>query len=271
MEKIRLQKYLTDCGVLSRRAAEAEIAAGRVQVNGTTATVGQKIDPDTDVITYLGKHVRPLSPADHVTVMLNKPAGFVTTTSDEEGRPCVTELVADVGVRLYPVGRLDMFSTGLLLLTNDGELANLLTHPRHHLPKVYHVTVGGEISERQIKRLSSPMVIDDYRIRPVKVNVLRGWEHQTELEMTLYEGRNRQIRKMCDAVGLHVLSLKRVAMGPLVLGHLPEGKYRKLAPTEVTALKNLALRAPSKDAEPPKRVGIRIPKTKKDAAEHKED
>jgi 23S rRNA pseudouridine2605 synthase len=260
VEKIRIQKYFTDCGVLSRRAAEAEIAAGRVQVNGTTATVGQKIDPDVDVIIYLGKHVRPLPPADHITVMLHKPAGFVTTTSDEEGRPCVTALVEDLGVRVYPVGRLDMFSTGLLLLTNDGELANLLTHPRHHLPKIYHVTVGGEITERQLKRLSSPMVIDDYRIRPVKVNVLRGWEHQTELEMTLYEGRNRQIRKMCDTVGLRVLSLKRVAMGPLVLGHLPEGKYRKLAPTEVEALKNLALRQKSTAAEAPARVKVRVPK-----------
>ena len=264
MEKIRIQKYFTDCGVLSRRAAEAEIAAGRVQVNGTTATVGQKIDPDVDVVTYLGKQVRPLPPADHITVMLHKPAGFVTTTSDEEGRPCVTALVEDLGVRIYPVGRLDMFSTGLLLLTNDGELANLLTHPRHHLPKVYHVTVGGEITERQLKKLSSPMVIDNYRIRPVKVNVLRGWEHRTELEMTLYEGRNRQIRKMCDAVGLHILTLQRVAMGPLVLGHLPEGRYRKLAPTEVEALKNLALRPQPKTQETPSRVKIRVPKPPKD-------
>ena len=236
MEKIRIQKYFTDCGVLSRRAAEAEIAAGRVQVNGTTATVGQKIDPDVDVVTYLGKQVRPLPPADHITVMLHKPAGFVTTTSDEEGRPCVTALVEDLGVRIYPVGRLDMFSTGLLLLTNDGELANLLTHPRHHLPKVYHVTVGGEITERQLKKLSSPMVIDNYRIRPVKVNVLRGWEHRTELEMTLYEGRNRQIRKMCEQVGLTVKRLCRVSVGSVKLEGLPVGKWRYLTEKEVASL-----------------------------------
>lgn len=241
-EKIRIQKYFTDCGVLSRRTAESEIAAGRVQVNGNTATIGQKIDPSTDTVTYLGKPIRPLPPADHVTVMLNKPAGFVTTLKDEQGRPSVMDLVADLGVRVYPVGRLDMFSTGLLLLTNDGELAHLLTHPRHHLPKVYHVTVGGEVSPAQLKRLSSPMVLDGYRIRPVRVTPLRGWEHKTELEMTLTEGRNRQIRNMCDAVGLHVLSLHRVAIGPLVLGHLPEGHYRRLSPSEILALKNLSLK-----------------------------
>jgi 23S rRNA pseudouridine2605 synthase len=200
-----------------------------------------------------------MPPADHVTVMLHKPAGFVTTASDDKGRPSVTDLVADLGVRVYPVGRLDMFSTGLLLLTNDGELANLLTHPRHHLPKVYHVMVGGEVSPTQLKRLTSPMTIDGYRIKPVKVTPLRGWEHQTELEMTLTEGRNRQIRKMCEQVGLRVLSLHRVAIGPLVLGHLPEGKYRRLSPSEVAALKNLSLKPPQKDVAAP-RVKIRLPK-----------
>ena len=262
-EKIRIQKYFTDCGILSRRAAESEILAGRVQVNGVPAGIGQKIDPSTDVVTYLGKHIRPLPPADHVTVMLHKPAGFVTTASDDAGRPCVTDLVRDLGVRVYPVGRLDMFSTGLLLLTNDGELANLLTHPRHHLPKVYHVMVGGEISPTQLKRLNGPMTIDGYRLRPVKVNILRGWEHQTELEFTLGEGRNRQIRKMCEACGLRVLSLHRVAIGPLVLGHLPEGKYRRLAPTEIEALKNLSLKPPAKETAAPARVKIRVPKPDK--------
>ncbi|MBQ7337693.1 MAG: rRNA pseudouridine synthase [Clostridia bacterium] len=259
-EKIRIQKYFTDCGILSRRAAESEILAGKVQVNGVPAGIGQKIDPSADVVTYLGKPIRPLPPADHVTVMLHKPAGFVTTANDDRGRPCVTELVSDLGVRVYPVGRLDMFSTGLLLLTNDGELANLLTHPRHHLPKVYHVAVGGEVSPTQLKRLSSPMTIDGYRLRPVKVNLLRGWEHKTELEMTLTEGRNRQIRKMCEQVGLRVLSLHRVALGPLVLGHLPEGRYRRLAPAEVAALKNLSRKPPAKEVEAPARVKIRVPK-----------
>jgi 23S rRNA pseudouridine2605 synthase len=262
-EKIRIQKYFTVCGVLSRRAAESEIAAGRVLVNGLPAGIGQKIDPEHDVVTYLGKPIRPLPPADHVTVMLNKPAGYVTTVRDDEGRPCVTELVRDLDVRVYPVGRLDMFSTGLLLLTNDGELANLLTHPRHHLPKVYRVMVGGEVSPVQMKRLTSPMVIDDYRLKPVKVTPIRSWEHQTELEFTLTEGRNRQIRKMCEKVGLRVLSLRRIAIGPLVLGHLDEGRYRRLSPSEITALKNLSLRPPAKEQSAPPRVKIRVPKQPK--------
>ena len=242
-QTVRLQKYFTDCGVLSRRAAEQEIAAGHVRVNGEIATVGQKIIPGEDEITWNGKTIRLPKRAEHITVMLHKPAGFVTTTSDEQGRPCVTDLLSDLNVRLYPVGRLDMNSTGLLLLTNDGELANLLTHPSHHIPKIYHVTVGGEISEGELRKLSSPMVIDGYRIRPVKVNCLKAYEHASELEMTLHEGRNRQIRKMCQALDLHLLSLKRVAMGPLTLGHLPEGKFRYLSPSEVDALKRAALRA----------------------------
>ena len=242
-EGIRIQKYFTDCGVLSRRAAEAEIAAGRIKVNGERATIGQKIDPEKDTVTYQGSVVRPPKKAEHITVMLHKPAGFVTTTSDDQGRPCVTDLMQDLNTRVYPVGRLDINSTGLLLLTNDGELANLLTHPRHHVPKVYHVTVGGEITHQELRKLSSPMVIDGYRIRPVQVNCLRAYEHKSELEMTLCEGRNRQIRKMCASLDLHILSLKRVSMGPLSLGHLPEGKFRYLSPAEVEALRSAAIKA----------------------------
>jgi 23S rRNA pseudouridine2605 synthase len=259
VETIRLQKYFTDCGVLSRRAAEAEIEAGRVSVNGERATLGQKIDPETDRVLWNGKEIKPARKHEHVTVLLNKPAGFVTTTSDEEGRPCVTDLLSELNVRLYPVGRLDMNSTGLLLLTNDGELANLLTHPRHHVPKVYHVTVGGEISLSTIRRLSSPMTIDGYRIRPVKVDCLATYEHKSVLEMTLSEGRNRQIRKMCAALNLHILSLERVAMGPITLGHLPLGKFRYLAPTEVEALRNAALKAAATQDKPipaPKRPSV---------------
>lgn len=250
MEIIRLQKYFTDCGVLSRRAAEAEIEAGRVTVNGEKATLGQKIDPETDRVLWNGKEIKSPRKHEHTTVLLNKPAGFVTTTSDEEGRPCVTDLLSELNVRLYPVGRLDMNSTGLLLLTNDGELANLLTHPRHHVPKVYHVTVGGEISPATVRKLSSPMTIDGYRIRPVKVECLATYEHKSVLEMTLSEGRNRQIRKMCATLNLHVLSLERVAMGPILLGHLPLGKFRHLAPTEVEALRNAALKAAEQADKP---------------------
>lgn len=250
---VRLQKHFTDCGILSRRAAEAEIEAGRVRVNGTVATLGQKIDPDTDEVVWNGQIIRSSRRTEHVTVMLHKPAGFVTTTSDEQGRPCVTDLLGDLTTRLYPIGRLDMNSTGLLLLTNDGELANLLTHPSHHVPKIYHVTVGGEISNAQLRQLSSPMVIDGYRIRPVKVNCLRAYEHMSELEMILHEGRNRQIRKMCDAADLHVLSLKRVSMGPLALGHLPEGKFRYLSPSEVESLRRAAQKAAEDKTYTPKK------------------
>lgn len=250
-EGIRIQKYFTDCGVLSRRAAEAEIVAGRVKVNGERATIGQKIDPDKDTVTYKGTVVRPPKRAEHITVMLHKPAGFVTTTSDDQGRPCVTDLLQDLNTRVYPVGRLDINSTGLLLLTNDGELANLLTHPRHHVPKVYHVAVGGEITTQELRKLSSPMVIDGYRIRPVKVNCLRAYEHMSELEMTLCEGRNRQIRKMCASLDLHILSLKRVSMGPITLGHLPEGKFRYLSPSEVESLRHAAMKAAQQPSSRP--------------------
>lgn len=243
METIRLQKYFTDCGVLSRRAAEAEILAGRVRVNGTVATVGTKITPGEDEVLWNGKPVTPSGNHTPVTVMLHKPAGYVTTTADEQGRPCVTDLLGDLNLRLYPIGRLDMNSTGLLLLTNDGELANLLTHPRHHVPKVYRVRVGGAITPLQLRKLSSPLVLDGCRIQPVKVTCLQAYEHASELEMTLCEGRNRQIRKMCEAVGLHVLALTRISVGPLILGHLPEGHYRRLSPSEVEALRNAALRA----------------------------
>lgn len=243
MENIRLQKYFTDCGVLSRRAAEAEIAAGHVTVNGEIATLGQKIDPATDIVHWDGREILPPKKHERTTVLLNKPAGFVTTTSDDEGRPCVTDLLSELNVRLYPIGRLDMNSTGLLLLTNDGELANLLTHPRHHVPKVYHVTVGGEISPTTVHALSAPMTIDGYRTRPIKVECLATYEHKSVLEITLCEGRNRQIRKMCAALDLHVLSLERVAIGPITLGHLTQGKFRYLGPTEVEALRNAALKA----------------------------
>ena len=249
-EPIRIQKYFTDCGVLSRRAAEAEIAAGRVRINGEIAEIGQKIIPGEDEVVWNGSPVRPPKKAEHVTVMLHKPAGFVTTTSDEQGRPCVTDLLQELSVRLYPVGRLDMNSTGLLLLTNDGELANLLTHPSHHIPKVYHVAVGGEITDSQLRRLSSPMVIDGYRIRPAKVNLIKAYEHMSELEITLYEGRNRQIRKMCAELDLHLLWLKRVSMGPLSLGHLAEGKFRYLGPGEVAALKHAAIAAGKENIRP---------------------
>ncbi len=249
MEKIKLQKYFTDCGVLSRRAAEKEITDGKVKVNGAVAELGMRIDPDTDTVEYNGRTLKPRG-AERFCVMLNKPAGYVTTLSDEKGRRTVTELVSDAGARLYPVGRLDMNSDGLLLLTNDGELTNRLTHPRHEIPKIYRVTVKGEVSEDTLAILTSPLVIDGYKIRPVKVELISQSKENGSscLIMELYEGRNRQIRKMCAAADLKVARLTRIAYGELELGSLPSGKWRRLTDRELDYLhgKTHSLKEPKK-------------------------
>ncbi len=236
METVRLQKYFTDCGVLSRRAAEAEIAAGKVTVNGAVAVTGQRIDPERDVVEYRGVRVLPVA-AEKVTVLLHKPRGFVTTLSDEKGRHTVAELVADVGVRLYPVGRLDMDSDGLLLMTCDGELANRLIRPAHTLPKKYRVCVKGEVSPAALARLNEPFLLDGYTTRPAKVRLLSREGDNSLLSFELYEGRNRQIRRMCEEVRLPVLALTRVAIGELTLGNLPVGHYRVLTKKETDYLK----------------------------------
>lgn len=230
-EPVRLQKYFTDCGVMSRRAAEVEIAAGRVKVNGATASVGDKIDPVSDVVEYRGRRILPPEHTERLTVMLNKPRGYVTTASDEKGRRTATELVAGAGRRLYPIGRLDMDSEGLLLLTDDGELANRLTHPRHEIPKIYHVTISPAPTPDQLKKLASPMELDGYKLLPIGVRPMDN----ARLELTLYEGRNRQIRRMCDAVGLSVKRLCRVAIGDLKLD-VPPAKWRALSKEEIDYL-----------------------------------
>ena len=235
MEDIKIQKFFTDCGVMSRRAAEEEIKKGKVKVNGEVATLGMRIDPAADIVTYLGKEIKPTA-SESVYVLLNKPRGIVTTMSDEKGRTTVAALVSGVGTRVYPVGRLDMDSDGLLLLTNDGVLANKLTHPRHDIPKIYRVTVSGEANENQLALLRSPLVIDGYTILPVKVDVITRSKKETVLEMTLFEGRNRQIRKMCDAAELHITRLCRIAIGELTLGSLALGKWRFLSKDEVAML-----------------------------------
>ncbi|MBO5845653.1 MAG: rRNA pseudouridine synthase, partial [Clostridia bacterium] len=172
MESIKLQKYFTDCGVMSRRAAEKEIELGKVRVNGEVATLGTRITPGVDSVTYLGKEVQMPKHKKKIYVMLNKPRGYLTTMSDDRGRPTVAELVADVGDRVYPVGRLDMDSEGLLLLTNDGDLALKLTHPRHEIPKIYHVKVSGVVDKDTLKALNSPMEIDGYKLLPVKTELI---------------------------------------------------------------------------------------------------
>ena len=235
MEKIRLQKFLADAGLMSRRAAEAEIDAGNVSVNGHVAFLGMKINPREDLVTYKGKKIKPAS-HEHIYIMMNKPRGYLSSTSDDRGRKCVTDLLDGVKERVYPVGRLDLISEGMLLLTNDGELKNLLTHPSHSIPKLYRVKVAGEVSEEQYEILTSELEIDGYKIKPVDVTVVSSDDSGTVLKMPLFEGRNRQIRKMCEAAGLTVKRLSRVSIGNLKLDGLPVGKWRYLEPSEVEYL-----------------------------------
>ncbi len=237
MEPIRLQKFFTDCDILSRRAAEEEIKAGKVFVNGIRAEIGQKIDPETDLVEYQGQILKPPDKIIFKYVMLNKPRGYLSSVTDDRGRHCVTELVADVGTRLYPVGRLDMDSEGLLLLTNDGNLTYKLTHPKHEIPKIYHVRIAGTVTVEQQKALASPMEIDGYSILPVKTEIITAKKDYTVLRMKLFEGRNRQIRKMCESQGLKILRLTRVAIGNLELGDLSIGKWRYLTHSQVEYLK----------------------------------
>lgn len=230
--KERLQKLISSAGLASRRAAEALIAEGRVTVNAVPAVLGQRADPAADDIRVDGAPLR--AGGDRVYIMLNKPRGYVTTLSDERGRATVAELVADAGRRLYPVGRLDYNSEGLLLMTNDGELANALTHPSHGIAKTYLTEAAGDIAGA-LPLLRGPMEIEGRKIRPAAI--ARAGEHT--LYITIREGRNRQVRKMCAQAGLSVRRLTRVAEGPLRLGDLPAGKWRYLTGNEVKALKNL--------------------------------
>ncbi|MBE6597184.1 MAG: rRNA pseudouridine synthase [Ruminococcaceae bacterium] len=240
MESVKLQKYFTDCGIISRRAAEKEIAEGRVTVNGTVATEGQRIIPGKDVVAWKGKEITMPKFKKNVYIMLNKPRGYLTTMSDDRGRKTVAELTEDVGTRVYPVGRLDMDSEGLLLLTNDGELALKLTHPRHEIPKIYHVRVAGTVPREKLKALNSPMEIDGYQILPVKTELVSIKKEYSVLRMTLFEGRNRQIRKMCESQELEVLRLCRIAIGNIALGDLAPGRWKHLTSTQVEYLKGSA-------------------------------
>ena len=242
MEKIRISKYFTDCGVMSRRAAEEEIRLGKVSVNGHTAELGEKIDPETDEVVWRGRVIKA-GEDERVCIMLNKPRGIVCTASDEKGRRNVTDLCRDVKgkdgkrLRLYPVGRLDMDSDGLLLLTNDGELANKLTHPRHSIPKIYHVTLKGCFEPESLSVLGEPVELDGRLTMRVRVRRVGGDDTTTVAEFELFEGRNRQIRRMCEAHGVRILRLQRVAIGKLKLGALTEGKWRKLTEDEIKYLK----------------------------------
>lgn len=230
----RLQKILSARGIASRRRAEEMIQKGLVTVNGISAALGDSADPELDRICVNGQ---PLPNQQRpVYILLNKPRGYVTTLSDEKGRPNAAQLVADCGTRVYPVGRLDMDSEGLLLFTNDGAFANALTHPKQEVEKTYEVWAAGYAPGGE-EKLSQPIVLDGYRIRPPKVMLLSANGEKAKFRVTIHEGRNRQIRRMCEAAGMRCTRLRRIQEGSLSLGNLPCGTWRYLTPEEVAELK----------------------------------
>ena len=229
----RLQKILASRGLCSRRAAEQWITAGRVSVNGQIAQLGQSAGPDVDEVLLDGEPIP--SGGKYVYIMLHKPRGFVTTLSDEQGRANVTQLV-DCGCRVYPVGRLDMDTEGLLLLTNDGEFANHLMHPKAEVEKTYEVWVEHFEAGKEAL-LSRAIELDGYTIRPPKVQMIAARGNSARIHITIHEGRNRQVRRMCQAAGLHVTRLRRIAEGAVSLGDLPKGKWRYLTEQEIAHLK----------------------------------
>lgn len=231
----RLQKILAQAGITSRRAAEELITAGRVAVNGqVVAVLGSKADPERDSITLDGKPVRQVT--RKVYILLHKPAGYVTTMKDPQGRPVVTDLLKGAKERLFPVGRLDYNTEGLLLLTNDGAWANTLAHPRHEVDKEYHVRVRGEVGPEQIASLAAGVLLEDGPTAPAQVREVKASDNNTWLSVVIHEGRFRQVRRMCEAVGLSVVRLKRVRYGMLALGDLKPGEYRVLSDGEARAL-----------------------------------
>ena len=232
----RLQKIISQAGLTSRRAAEELIAEGRVRVNGTVVTeLGSKADASTDHIKVDGKLINPKQPLTYV--MLNKPAGFVTTMSDPEGRPTVQDLLKGIKVRVYPVGRLDYNTEGLLLMTNDGDFAHLITHPKHEFPKTYLAKVKGVVEDGKLTELENGIYLDDGKTAPARIKKIRKEEANSWLEITIHEGRKRQVRRMFDRIGHSVIRLKRIKTGNLVLGDLLEGSYRYLTPDEVQGLR----------------------------------
>ncbi len=233
---MRLQKFMAECGVASRRSAEKIIESGRVCVNGELVDyMGCEVDPDRDTVTVDGKSISPEEKKYYIA--LNKPKNYVTTVSDDLGRPTVMHLVEDIDARIYPVGRLDFDTTGLLIMTNDGDFANKLAHPRNTVNKTYIARVDKEISKENIERLQSGVRIDGVMTSPAKAENIKKPQKGFEVKITIHEGRNRQVRKMLEAVGANVLSLKRIAVGGVTLGNLPEGKWRKLSDAEINKLR----------------------------------
>lgn len=231
---MRLQKYMADAGVGARRKCEEMISAGKVTVNGHTAALGESVEPG-DVVEVSGRRIKPAR--DHVYLMLNKPGDCVSTCSDDKGRKTVMDYLPAGLPRVYPVGRLDFNTEGLLLLTNDGSFANQMTHPKHRVQKKYLVVIEGSISDLDIRRLESGVTIDGYKTAPAIIKVLNESPSRTELLCIISEGRNRQLRKMFEVVGKNVVYIKRVQVGSLRLGDLKRGQYRNLTSQEIDALR----------------------------------
>lgn len=233
-EPIRLQKFISQCGIASRRKAEELILQGSVKINGKTAVLGDKVNP-SDKVFVKGKRI-VMPKAKYRYIMLNKPRGFITTMNDERGRKCVAELVQDVGERVYPIGRLDKDSEGMLVFTNDGEFANKVMHPKNSVYKIYRVTVRPSIDEEQIVKLETGIMLDGKKTAPAIVHVIHKEQGRVVLEMILHEGKNREIRRMCEAVGLQVARLKRTQIGCVKMGMLKQGDWRDLTEQEVKKL-----------------------------------
>lgn len=252
MKDTRIQKALADMGLCSRRQAEQIILEGRVKLNGHPVKLGDKMDMHEDVLSVDGRTIRPPKKKEYKYYMLHKPRGYITTSSDDRGRKTVMELINDIPERVYPVGRLDKDSEGLLLFTNDGALANALTHPSHQVAKMYRVTVHPAATEEQVVALANGVVLDDgTKTLPAIIRVVAEDEDRTVMEMSIKEGKNRQIRRMCRAVGLDVARLSRKSVGAVKLGMLAPGKYRELKPSEILALKAAAEKAGRKNAKKP--------------------
>lgn len=234
--EVRLQKFIADCGITSRRKAEEMIAQGKVRVNGKVASIGDKVDPKRDKVMVGSRKAVAANARRNVYIMLNKPRGFITTMSDEQGRKCVAELVENVGTRVFPVGRLDKDSEGLLLMTNDGEFANLISHPKSHVAKTYRVTLRNKVDDETVAKLEAGIMLDGQKTLPCDVIIISRADERSVLQITLYEGRNRQIRRMCEECSLEVIRLKRTHIGKVKLGMLKLGDYRELTADEVRSL-----------------------------------
>ena len=240
----RIQKAMADQGLCSRRQAEQIILEGRVKLNGRPVSLGDKMDVRADVLSVDDQRVYFDKKKEYYYYMLNKPRGYITTSSDDRGRKTVLDLVKDTPTRVYPIGRLDKDSEGLLLFTNDGNFANQLTHPSHQVSKLYRVTVRPNVTEEQLIALANGVYLDDgSKTLPAVVRVVTQEENRSVMEISIKEGKNRQVRRMCAAVGLEVARLRRNAIGPVKLGMLPPGKMRELKPSEVNALKAAATKA----------------------------